>query len=57
MEDGYNAFTWLATKKNAKSFGVDHEKLAYAGASGGGWIASGVGMMLAENDLSHLAKF
>jgi acetyl esterase/lipase len=46
MEDGYNGFTWLA-ETGAKDFGVDSEKLAYGGASGGGWIASGVGMMLA----------
>ena len=45
------------TLSNIPRSPVDHEKLAYAGASGGGWIASGVGMMLAENDLSHLAKF
>ena len=56
MEDGYNGFTWLA-ETGAKDFGVDSEKLAYGGASGGAWIASGVGMMLAENEKRGLAKF
>jgi hypothetical protein len=36
---------------------VHEEKLAYFGGSGGAWIASGVGMMLAEQELSHIANF
>ena len=55
MEDGYTAFVNLS--ENAYSFGVDVDKLAYYGASGGGWIASGVGMLLAEQGMSYLAKF
>jgi len=32
-------------------------RLAYGGASGGGWIASGVGMLLAEKNLGDIAQF
>lgn len=56
IEDAYNGFTWLA-ETGANDFGVDSEKLAYGGASGGAWIASGVGMMLAESGKRGLAKF
>jgi acetyl esterase len=55
MEDGFNGLVYLS--ENAEQWGVDPEKLAYYGASGGGWIASGVGMLLAEAELSHIAKF
>jgi acetyl esterase/lipase len=56
MEDGFTAL--LALYGDAEMlYGVDPEKIAYYGASGGGWIASGVGMLLAERGLSHIAKF
>jgi acetyl esterase len=55
MEDGFNGLVYLY--ENAAQFGLNPEKLAYYGASGGAWIASGVGMLLAEAGLSHIAKF
>jgi acetyl esterase/lipase len=55
MEDAFNAFTYIA--ENSRYFNVHEDKLAYFGGSGGAWIASGVGMMLAEQGLSHYAQF
>jgi len=42
---------------NAEKFGVDVDKIAIFGESGGGWITTGVGMMLAERDEGDLVKF
>lgn len=55
FEDGYNAYVSLY--ENAADYGIDPEKMAYFGASGGGWIASGVGWFLAEAGQSYMAKF
>lgn len=48
IADAYAAFMDVIT--NPKKFGCDPEKVGFAGESGGGYIAAGIGLMLAERD-------
>lgn len=50
---------YAATKyviENADALGIDKTKVAISGESSGGYLATGVGMKLAEKDESHLVK-
>ena len=42
--------------KNADKYGVDPEKLAMAGISGGGWITVGAANLMAKADDLHIVK-
>ena len=42
VEDGFTALTWLVERAN--DFGVDSERIAIIGDSGGGGVAAGVGI-------------
>ena len=42
---------------HAEELGVNKEEIAMFGESGGAWITTAVGMMLAERDEAELVKF
>ena len=45
-EDGYTAFRWLL--EQATKLGIDEQRIAIAGASGGGGIAAGATLMIRD---------
>jgi len=53
--DCYAAFKDVVT--NAEQWGCDPNRVGLFGDSGGGYLAAGVGMMLAEREESKLARF
>jgi len=55
INDAYAAF--MDVRRNPKRFGCDPNKIGFMGESGGGYIAAGVGLLLAERDQGHLARF
>lgn len=55
IADAYAAFMDVVT--NPYRFGCDPNKVGFFGESGGGYITAGVGMMLAERNQGHLARF
>ena len=55
IDDSYAAVKWVIA--NAERLGIDANRIALMGESGGGYITGGVSMRLAEADESHLVKF
>jgi len=53
--DGYAALKWIIA--NANTLGIDKGKVGMLGDSSGAWIASGVGMLMAERNEGKLLKF
>ena len=54
IADGYAAFMDVVT--NPSKFGIDAKKVGFFGDSTGAYVAAGVGMVLAQRDLGHLAR-
>jgi len=54
IKDFYEAIKYIC--ENAASFGVDPNKIAIAGHSGGGYLCLGAMVLLAENNESSLVK-
>jgi acetyl esterase len=55
IDDCYAAVKWVIA--NAEELGIDANRIALMGESGGGYLTAGVSMRLAEADEGHLVKF
>jgi acetyl esterase len=53
--DAYAALKYVV--KNADKLSIDKYRIGTFGESGGGWVTTGLGMLLAERDESYLVKF
>ena len=54
FEDVYHLIAHLYNKSD--TYGLDKTKIGVYGASGGGYVMSGVGMILAQKDEAHMVK-
>ena len=55
IDDGYACLLWVI--KNADRLGIDPNRIAIMGESGGGYIVAGIAMRLGENNQRHLIKY
>ena len=55
IDDSYAAVKWVIAKTD--ELGIDPNKIATIGESGGGYIVAGVSIKLAEADEGHLIRF
>jgi len=53
--DSYAALKFAV--QNADALGIDKSRIGIFGDSGGGYICTGVGMILAQTNESHLVRF
>jgi len=57
LYDAYAALKWILDESNATALKIDTSRVALLGDSGGGYVATGVGMLLGERGEGNLVKF